>query len=105
MWEQTVYERKRLGRDAAELTNDMLHTVLRRRALGESVEQVQPNPFIPTGKRKGQNTLAAAQGGPSPKPGRSSADRHMRAWCSMSSRKAVSASSVSVGRVSAMAAR
>nr|WSX54231.1 hypothetical protein OG409_38200 [Streptomyces sp. NBC_00974] len=33
----------------------MLHTVLRRRAGGESVEQIQPDLIIPTGKRKGQN--------------------------------------------------
>lgn len=50
----TVYEMKRLGRDAAELTaarkgkhggrplitDDMLHTVRRRRAGGESVEMI-----------------------------------------------------------------
>ncbi|MEV1173974.1 recombinase family protein [Nonomuraea sp. NPDC049784] len=39
------------------ITDDMLHTVLRRRALGESVEQIQPDLFIPTGKCKGQNPL------------------------------------------------
>ncbi|MEU9925386.1 hypothetical protein AB0H51_29580 [Streptomyces griseoluteus] len=33
----------------------MLHTVLRRRAGGESVEQIQPDLIIPTGKRKGRN--------------------------------------------------
>ncbi|MEV5239571.1 hypothetical protein AB0K89_10730 [Streptomyces cinnamoneus] len=32
----------------------MLYTVLRRRANGESVEQIQPDLIIPTGKRKGQ---------------------------------------------------
>ncbi|MEU5437276.1 hypothetical protein AB0G73_28400 [Streptomyces sp. NPDC020719] len=32
----------------------MLHTVLRRRAGGESVEQIQPDLIIPIGKRKGQ---------------------------------------------------
>jgi DNA invertase Pin-like site-specific DNA recombinase len=37
------------------VTDDMLHTVLRRRALGESVAQIQPDLIIPTGKRKGQN--------------------------------------------------
>ncbi|MFJ4777835.1 recombinase family protein [Streptomyces sp. NPDC088762] len=41
------------------ITDDMLHTVLRRRALGESVEQIQPDLFIPTGKRKGQNPSLA----------------------------------------------
>jgi hypothetical protein len=42
------------------ITDDMLHTVLRRRALGESVEQIQPDLFIPTGKRKGQNPSLAS---------------------------------------------
>lgn len=37
----------------------MLHTVLRRKALGESVEQIQPALIIPTGKRKGQNPSVA----------------------------------------------
>ncbi|MHB9857248.1 recombinase family protein [Streptomyces sp. YIM S03343] len=36
------------------LTDDMLHTVLRRRAAGESVEQIRPDLIIPTRKRKGQ---------------------------------------------------
>ncbi|WTO33025.1 recombinase family protein [Streptomyces achromogenes] len=35
------------------ITEDMPHTVLRRRANGESVEQIQPDLIIPTGKRKG----------------------------------------------------
>ncbi|GAA3311848.1 hypothetical protein GCM10020295_82490 [Streptomyces cinereospinus] len=38
----------------------MLHTVLRRRALGESVEQIQPDLIIPTGRRKGQNPSVAS---------------------------------------------
>ncbi|MFD8992307.1 recombinase family protein [Streptomyces goshikiensis] len=37
------------------ITDDMLHTVLRRRAAGESVELIRPDLIIPTGKRKGQN--------------------------------------------------
>jgi DNA invertase Pin-like site-specific DNA recombinase len=37
------------------ITDDMLHTVLRRRANGETVEQIQPDLIIPTGERKGQN--------------------------------------------------
>ncbi|MFF7977360.1 recombinase family protein [Streptomyces sp. NPDC007905] len=37
------------------ITDDMLHTVLRRRADGETVEQIQPDLIIPTGKRRGQN--------------------------------------------------
>ncbi|WP_062436642.1 hypothetical protein [Herbidospora daliensis] len=31
----------------------MLHTVLRRRAGGETVEQIRPDLIIPTGRRKG----------------------------------------------------
>ncbi|MFE2733441.1 hypothetical protein [Streptomyces sp. NPDC059349] len=42
------------------ITDDMLHTVLRRKALGESVEQIQPDLIIPTGKRKGQNPSVAS---------------------------------------------
>ncbi|GAA2440662.1 hypothetical protein GCM10010191_65760 [Actinomadura vinacea] len=38
----------------------MLHTVLRRRANGESVEQIRPDLIIPTGKRKGQNPGVAS---------------------------------------------
>ncbi|WP_260462053.1 recombinase family protein [Streptomyces lateritius] len=37
------------------ITDDMLHTVLRRRANGETVEQIQPDLITPTGRRKGQN--------------------------------------------------
>src|SRR5664279_1319813 len=40
------------------ITADMLHTVLRRRANGESVEQIRPDLIIPTGKRKGQHPPA-----------------------------------------------
>jgi DNA invertase Pin-like site-specific DNA recombinase len=42
------------------ITEDMLHTVLRRRANGESVEQIQPELIIPTGKRKGQAPSVAS---------------------------------------------
>ncbi|MER5602828.1 recombinase family protein [Streptomyces sp. NPDC002265] len=42
------------------ITEDMLHTVLRRRALGETVEQIQPDLIIPTGKRKGQSPSVAS---------------------------------------------
>ncbi|WP_432093479.1 hypothetical protein [Streptomyces sp. bgisy100] len=38
----------------------MLHTVLRRRAGGESVEQIQPDLIIPTGKRKGHSPSLAS---------------------------------------------
>ncbi|KUJ68281.1 hypothetical protein ACZ90_20400 [Streptomyces albus subsp. albus] len=43
-----------------KLLFDMLHTVPRRKALGESVEQIQPSLIIPTGKRKGQNPSVAS---------------------------------------------
>ncbi|WP_329028282.1 recombinase family protein [Streptomyces sp. NBC_00690] len=42
------------------ITDDMLHTVLRRRAGGESVEQIQPDLWIATGKRRGQNPSVAS---------------------------------------------
>ncbi|WP_369193252.1 hypothetical protein [Streptomyces djakartensis] len=38
----------------------MLHTVLRHRANGKSVEQIQPDLIIPTGKRKGQAPSVAS---------------------------------------------
>ncbi|MFI2458258.1 hypothetical protein [Streptomyces sp. NPDC019539] len=38
----------------------MLHTVLQRRAGGESVEQSQPDLIVPTGKRKGRNPSVAS---------------------------------------------
>ncbi|WP_435849934.1 recombinase family protein [Streptomyces microflavus] len=37
------------------ITDDMLHTVLRRRANGETVQDIQPDLLIPTGRRKGQS--------------------------------------------------
>jgi hypothetical protein len=37
------------------ITDDMLHTVLRRRTGGETVEQIEPDLIIPTGRRNGQN--------------------------------------------------
>jgi len=42
------------------ITDDMLHTVLRRRAKGESVEDIRPDLIIPTGKRKGQHPSPAS---------------------------------------------
>ncbi|MET9388121.1 recombinase family protein [Streptomyces sp. NPDC002928] len=48
------------------ITDDMLHTVLRRRANGESVEQIQPDLIIPTGKRKGQAPASRASTAHSP---------------------------------------
>ncbi|MFE1898995.1 recombinase family protein [Streptomyces yangpuensis] len=42
------------------ITDDMLHTVLRRRAAGEPVEQIQPDLIIPAGKRKGRSPSVAS---------------------------------------------
>lgn len=42
------------------ITEDMLHTVLRRRARGESVEAIRKDLIIPTGKRKGKNPSLAS---------------------------------------------
>ncbi|MGH8919779.1 MAG: recombinase family protein, partial [Actinomycetes bacterium] len=42
------------------ITEDMLHTVLRRRANGESVESIRPDLIIPAGRRKGQNQSLAS---------------------------------------------
>jgi DNA invertase Pin-like site-specific DNA recombinase len=42
------------------ITDDMLHTVLRRRANGESVESIRPDLIVPTGKRKGRNPSLAS---------------------------------------------
>src|SRR4051812_2485110 len=42
------------------ITDDMPHTVLRRRAMGESVEQIRPDLWIATGKRKGHNPSLAS---------------------------------------------
>ncbi|MFD4024470.1 recombinase family protein [Streptomyces sp. NPDC058576] len=56
---ETAARKDKHGGRPPVITEDMLHTVLRRRALGESVEQIQPDVFIPTGKRKGQNRSIA----------------------------------------------
>jgi hypothetical protein len=42
------------------ITEDMLHTVLRRRTRGESVEDIRPDLVIPTGKRKGRHPSLAS---------------------------------------------
>ncbi|MBO1269812.1 recombinase family protein [Arthrobacter cavernae] len=42
------------------ITNDMLHTLIRRRANGESIEEIRPHLIIPTGKRKGHNPSPAS---------------------------------------------
>ncbi|MGH3715433.1 MAG: recombinase family protein [Micromonosporaceae bacterium] len=42
------------------ITDDMLHTVLRRRASGESVADIRADLIIPTGKRKGRNPSLAS---------------------------------------------
>ncbi|MEU8358092.1 hypothetical protein AB0C27_18950 [Nonomuraea sp. NPDC048882] len=42
------------------ITDDMLYTALRRRSVGESLESIQPDLIIPTGKRKGHNPSLAS---------------------------------------------
>ena len=42
------------------ITDDMLHTVLHRRANGESLEDIRLDLIIPTGKRKGRNPSLAS---------------------------------------------
>ncbi|MDV9199727.1 hypothetical protein [Streptomyces sp. Wh19] len=56
----TVSRKGKHGGRPPVITDDMLHTVLRRRANGESVEQIQPDLIIPTGKRKGRNPSVAS---------------------------------------------
>ena len=52
--------RGRRGGRPPVITDDMLHAVLRRRADGGSVEQIQPDLIIPTGERNGQNPSVAS---------------------------------------------
>ncbi|MFI7443204.1 recombinase family protein [Nonomuraea indica] len=42
------------------ITDDMIHTVLRRRAAGEPVDKIRKDLIIPTGKRKGHNPSLAS---------------------------------------------
>ncbi|WP_274910776.1 recombinase family protein [Streptomyces sp. WZ-12] len=56
----TAARKGKLGGRPPVITDDMLHTVLRHRAGGESVEQIQPDLIIPTGKRTGQNPSVAS---------------------------------------------
>ncbi|MEU2366735.1 recombinase family protein [Streptomyces noursei] len=56
----TATRRGKHGGRPPVITDDMLHTVLRRRAGGESVEQIQPDLIIPTGKRKGRSPSVAS---------------------------------------------
>ncbi|MEU1185792.1 recombinase family protein [Streptomyces sp. NPDC005820] len=56
----TAARKGKYGGRPPVITDDMLHTVLRRKALGESVEQIQPDLIIPTGKRKGRNPSLAS---------------------------------------------
>nr|WP_281284592.1 recombinase family protein [Nonomuraea diastatica] len=48
------------GGRPAVITDDMVHTVLRRRAAGEPVEKIRKDLIIPTGKRKGHNPSLAS---------------------------------------------
>ncbi len=50
----------RYGGRPPVITDDMLHTVLRRRANGEPVESIRPDLIIPAGKRKGRNPSLAS---------------------------------------------
>ncbi|MFJ3505302.1 recombinase family protein [Streptomyces sp. NPDC090135] len=56
----TAARKGRHGGRPPVITEDMLHTVIRRRTAGESVEQIQPDLIIPTGKRKGQSPSVAS---------------------------------------------
>ncbi|MFF9485522.1 hypothetical protein [Streptomyces sp. NPDC014676] len=56
----TAFRKGKHGGRPPVVTNDMLRTVLRRRASGESVEQIQPDLIIPTGERKGPNPSVAS---------------------------------------------
>jgi hypothetical protein len=56
---ETAARKGKYGGRLPVITDDMLHTVLRRKALGESVEQIQPDLTIPTGKRTGQPSVAS----------------------------------------------
>ncbi|MBB5085253.1 DNA invertase Pin-like site-specific DNA recombinase [Nonomuraea endophytica] len=48
------------GGRPAVIAGDMIHTVLRRRAAGESAEAIRKDLIIPTGKRKGHNPSLAS---------------------------------------------
>ncbi|MEU5066663.1 recombinase family protein [Streptomyces virginiae] len=56
----TAARKGRHGGRPPVITDDMLHTVLRRRAGGESVESITPDLIIPTGKRKGESPSVAS---------------------------------------------
>ncbi|MFJ2915177.1 recombinase family protein [Streptomyces sp. NPDC087228] len=56
----TVARKGKHGGRPPVVTDDMLHTVLPRRANGEPIEQIQPDLIIPTGKRKGRNPSVAS---------------------------------------------
>ncbi|MFC9620198.1 hypothetical protein ACFTXM_09435 [Streptomyces sp. NPDC056930] len=64
----------------------MPHTVFRRRSGGDSVEQIQPDLIIPTGRRKGQSpdvadihrALAEHEKAQAPRSDRGSAQRLRR---------------------------
>ncbi|MFJ1550951.1 recombinase family protein [Streptomyces sp. NPDC088246] len=58
---ETAARKGKYGGRPPVITDDMLHTVLRRRSGGESVEQIQPDLITPpTGKRKGRNPSVAS---------------------------------------------
>ncbi|MEN8655897.1 recombinase family protein [Streptomyces sp. 21So2-11] len=53
---ETAARKGKYGGRPTVITDDMLQ----RKALGESVEQIQPDLIIPTGKRKGHNPSVAS---------------------------------------------
>ncbi|MFE7608653.1 recombinase family protein [Streptomyces celluloflavus] len=56
----TAARKGKYGGRPSVITDGMLHTVLRRKTLGESVEPIQPDLIIPTGKRKGNGPSVAS---------------------------------------------
>jgi DNA invertase Pin-like site-specific DNA recombinase len=56
----TAARKGKHGGRPSVITDDMLHTVLRRRAAGETVEAIRPDLYIATGKRKGHNPSLAS---------------------------------------------
>jgi DNA invertase Pin-like site-specific DNA recombinase len=57
---KTATRKGKYGGRPPVITDNTLHTVPRRKTLGEPAEQTQPAPTIPTGKRKEQNPSLAS---------------------------------------------
>ncbi|MEU8007077.1 recombinase family protein [Catellatospora sp. NPDC049111] len=56
----TAARKGRFGGRPKVITDDMIHTVLRRRANGETVEQIAPDLVIASGSRRGQSPSVAS---------------------------------------------